>query len=447
MTNPTLLVIEDDTVLNRLLVGELKQSGFAAHGSYNWTDGRSAIDRLAPELVLLDVHLPDANGLDILAEIGDSRLVVMLTANASLHQAVEAMRMGAADYLAKPVNLDELELIIRRALENRRLSAEHECRRSEEAMRMAGMVGVGPAMTELRLLIEAVAQTDVTVLVQGESGAGKELVAQAVHHASPRRERAFVALDCCSLQDTLFESELFGYEKGAFTGADRRKPGLIEAAAGGTLFLDEIGDIGPAIQAKLLRVLETGRFRRIGATSDMRANVRIVAATNRDLATLVRKGTFRADLYYRLNAFMLVVPPLRLRREDIPVLANYFLAARAGGRRQHVHPEAVRYLTEYGWPGNVRELRNVIERASILSGDTPVITPAHLLGLSGEMASAAVDRGNGFQFDDEPALEKIEHEYLAYLLDKYRGNRREVAKKLGVSERTCYRMAERYGLG
>lgn len=447
MTNPTLLVIEDDAVLNRLLVGELKQSGFTVHGSLDWTDGRSAIDRLAPELVLLDVHLPDANGLDIMAEIGDSRPVIILTANASINQAVEAMRMGAADYLAKPVNLDELELIIRRVLENRRLCAEHEYRRSEETMRLGGMLGDSPAMTELRRMIEAVAQTDVTVLIQGESGAGKELVAHAVHHASPRREGAFVALDCCSLQDTLFESELFGYEKGAFTGADRRKPGLMEAAAGGTLFLDEIGDIGPAIQAKLLRVLETGRFRRVGATSDMRADVRIVAATNRDLATLVRAGTFRADLYYRLNAFILAVPPLRQRREDIPVLANHFLAARAGGVRQHLHPEAVRFLTEYDWPGNVRELRNVIERASILSGDTPEIAPAHLLGLSGDMPSGAVGSGNSVRFDDEPALEKIEREYLAYLLDKYQGNRRKVAEKLGISERTCYRMTARYDLG
>jgi DNA-binding NtrC family response regulator len=447
MTFPTLLVIEDDAVLNRLLVDELKQSGFDVHGSLNWAAGQSAINQFAPELVLLDVNLPDASGLDVLAEIGESRPVVILTATASVHQAVEAMRLGAADYLAKPVNLNELELIIRRVLKNRQIYAEHEYRRTEETMRLGGMLGESAAMTELRRLIEAVAQTDVTVLIQGESGAGKELVAHAVHHASPRREGAFVAVDCCSLQDTLFESELFGHEKGSFTGADRRKSGLIEAADGGTLFLDEIGDIGPAIQAKLLRVLETGRFRRVGATSDLRADARIVAATNRDLAALVREGTFRADLYYRLDAFMLTAPPLRQRRDDIPLLAKHFLAKRATSGPRHINSEAIHCLTEYDWPGNVRELRNVIERALIVAGNAPEITLDHLLGLSARASSGASSNGAGtLRFDDEPTLECIEREYMVWLLEKYQGNRTKVASKLGISERTCYRMVERYGL-
>ncbi len=446
MPTPTLLVIEDDAVLNRLLVDELKQSGFDAHGRLNWADSRAAIDQLAPELVLLDVNLPDANGLDILAEIGETRPVVILTATASVHQAVEAMRLGATDYLAKPVNLNELELIIRRVLKNRQIFAEHEYRRNEETTRLGGMLGDSAAMIELRRLIEAVAKTDVTVLIQGESGAGKELVAHAVHQASPRCEGAFIAVDCCSLQDTLFESELFGHEKGSFTGADRRKSGLIEAADGGTLFLDEIGDISPAIQAKLLRVLETGRFRRVGATSDLRADARIVAATNRDLADMVRAGTFRADLYYRLDAFMLTAPPLRQRRDDIPTLANYFLAKRAGGGQRQLDPEAIRCLTEYDWPGNVRELRNVIERAVIVAGNAHVITPAHLLGLSA-YNEVQRDDASVLCFGDEPTLERIEREYMAWLLEKYQGNRREVAEKMGISERTCYRMAERYKLG
>lgn len=446
MTSPTLLVIEDDLVLNRLLVDELNQSGFDTHGSHNWAGGKAAIDRLAPELVLLDVNLPDAHGLDILAEIGESRPVVILTATASVHQAVEAMRLGAADYLAKPVNLNELEIIIRRVLKNRQIYAEHEYRRSEETTRLGGMLGDSSAMTELRRLIDAVAQTDVTVLIQGESGAGKELVAHAVHHASPRREGAFVAVDCCSLQDTLFESELFGHEKGSFTGADRRKSGLIEAAEGGTLFLDEIDDIGPSIQAKLLRVLETGRFRRVGATSDLRADARIVAATNRDLAALVRAGTFRADLYYRLDAFMLTVPSLRQRRDDIPILAKFFLSKRSPGGQRHFHPDAIHCLTEYEWPGNVRELRNVIERALIVAGNAQEIMPAHLLGLSPAMSSG-VPHGNFPSFGEEPTLAHIEYEYMAWLLDKYQGNRRVVAEKLGVSERTCYRMMDRYKLG
>jgi len=442
----TLLIIEDDAVLNTLLVDELRQSGFDAHGSLNWADGRRAIEKLAPELVLLDVNLPDVNGLDILAEVGESRLVVVLTATASVHQAVEAMRLGAVDYLAKPVNLNELELLIHRSLKNRRMLAEQEYRRHEESLRLRDMLGESPPMIELRRLIAAVAQTDVTVLIQGESGAGKELVAHAIHHASPRRDGAFVVVDCCSLQETLFESELFGHEKGAFTGADRRKPGLIEAADGGTLFLDEIGDIGPTIQAKLLRVLETGRFRRVGATSDLRANTRIVTATNRDLAGMVRSGTFRADLYYRLDAFVLTVPPLRQRRDDIVPLAEHFVTKVSNGKPKHLHPDAVRCLVEYDWPGNVRELRNVIERASIIAGDAVEIEPAHLLGLSAPSHTDSLESAV-VRFENAPTLEDIERQYTAWLLEKCGGNRREIAEKLGVSQRTCYRMLERYCIG
>jgi DNA-binding NtrC family response regulator len=442
----TLLIIEDDAVLNALLVNELRQSGFDAHGSLNWADGRRAMDKLAPELVLLDVNLPDVNGLDILAEIGESRLVVVLTATASVHQAVEAMRLGAVDYLAKPVNLDELELLIHRAVKNRQVFAEQEYRRNEESLRLRDMLGESTPMIELRRLISAVAQTDVTVLIQGESGTGKELVAHAVHHASPRRDGAFVVVDCCSLQDTLFESELFGHEKGAFTGADRRKPGLIEAAEGGTLFLDEIGDVGPTIQAKLLRVIETGRFRRVGATSDLRANTRIVTATNRDLAGMVRSGTFRADLYYRLDAFVLTVPSLRQRRDDIVLLAENFLSKVATGKLRRLRPDAARCLARYDWPGNVRELRNVIERASIIAGNAAEIEPAHLLGLSAPSDTDSVGSAS-VRFEDEPTLEYIEQQYMGWLLEKYGGNRREAAEKLGISERTFYRMLERYRIG
>lgn len=447
MTSPTILIIEDDTTLNKLLVEELNQSGFNVFGSETWAEAKTMIDQLAPELVLLDVKLPDANGLDLLADITESRPVVMLTATASVNQAVEAVRRGAADYLAKPVNLNELELIIRRVLRNRQLFAEHEYRRNEESARLGGMLGDSDAMVELKRLIKAVGQTDVTVLIQGESGAGKELVAHAVHHESPRREGAFVTVDCCSLQDTLFESELFGHEKGSFTGADRRKFGLIEAAKGGTLFLDEIGEIGPAIQAKLLRVLETARFRRVGGTNDLRADARIVAATNRDLAALVRAGSFRADLYYRLDAFTINVPSLRERRGDIPILANYFLSKNVSRGKYRLHPDSIEVLKRYDWPGNVRELRNVIERAIIIAGSSSEILPDHLHGLSaGTRTSVSSAEAEIIRLGDEPTLEHIEREYMALLMDKYRGNFRMVATKLGVSERTCYRMAERYQL-
>jgi len=290
------------------------------------------------------------------------------------------------------------------------------------------------------------------VLVTGDSGVGKELVASAVHKASARHAEPFVAVDCTTLQETLFESELFGHERGAFTGADRRKPGLIEAAAGGTLFLDEIGDIGPALQAKLLRVLETGRFRRVGATTDLRADVRVVAATNRDLPTAVKEGGFRADLYYRLSAFTIPVPPLRQRPEDVPLLVDHFIARASRRPVPHtVTPEAMRSLLAYDWPGNVRELRNVIERAVLLARASPRIEPCHLPVLAPPatsppsahpMAAALTTLWQGH----EPTLDDIERLYLTLLLERHGGNRRLVAEVLGVSERTAYRMLERHGL-
>ncbi|HNL42577.1 MAG TPA: sigma-54 dependent transcriptional regulator, partial [Ottowia sp.] len=373
----SLLVVEDDPVLNRLLVKTLGKCGYDVDSAASWQQARERIAVFAPDLVLLDVNLPDSTGFGPLSETAHSRSVVMLTAYGDVNQAVQAMRLGAADYLVKPVNLDELELVIRGALERRQLLAQKAaCGDGPGAM-----IGDSPAMRRLRQLIQEVGGSDVTVLIQGESGCGKELVAQALHAASTRRDERFVAVDCTTLQETLFESELFGHERGAFTGADRRKTGLIEAAAQGTLFLDEIGEAGPAIQAKLLRVLESGRFRRVGATTDLRTDARVVAATNRDLAQRARQQLFRDDLYYRLAAFVIEVPPLRQRREDIAALAEHFIVQRRRGKGLPplaLGAEARQALERYDWPGNVRELRNVVERALILVGDAPRIAPAHL---------------------------------------------------------------------
>jgi DNA-binding NtrC family response regulator len=320
------------------------------------------------------------------------------------------------------------------------------------------MIGDSAPMQRLRQMIAEVARTDVTVLIQGESGTGKELVAQAVHAQSQRHSEAFVPIDCCTLQENLFESELFGHERGAFTGADRRKPGLIEAAVRGTLFLDELGEAGPAVQAKLLRVIETGRFRRVGATNDLRADVRIVAATNRDLLARANEGHFRTDLYYRLSTFVIDVPPLRDRTEDIPALANSFLARRGqsqGIQLKILSPQAIEQLQSYRWPGNVRELRNVIERAFIMAADAHVIEcqhlptvkePAHPQSASENQIAATGAEHANLVFPGEPTLEVIERTYLDHLLTKYRGNRRRVADALGVSERTAYRMLERHAL-
>jgi len=451
---PSVLVVEDDAVLGQMLVRTLAKAGYDMGSARSWAEARAKLDAQAPDVVLLDMNLPDARDLGPLAEIASDRPTIMLTAYGSIDHAVRAMRLGAADYLVKPVNLDELELVIRRALDGSRLRAGRAVDHAASAARRTpDLLGDSPAMKGLRELIGAVAGSQVTVLITGESGVGKELVAHAVHQASGRSSERFVAVDCCTLQETLFESELFGHERGAFTGADRRKPGLIEAAAGGTLFLDEIGDIGPALQAKLLRVIETGRFRRVGATADLRADVRILAATNRDLQRMVQQGQFRADLYYRLSAFVIEVPSLRQRREDIDLLVRHFAqrgAPRAGGSAVFSEP-ALQQLRRYDWPGNVRELRNVVERAVLLAGPGTLVEPRHLPALhiagaagGGPGVSAAGGTGEvAALLQGEPTLEEVERRYLALLLERYAGNRRRVAEALGVSERTAYRMLER----
>jgi DNA-binding NtrC family response regulator len=358
------------------------------------------------------------------------------------------MKRGAADYLLKPVGLDKLLLTVERTLETSQLRRENQyCKRQLKARdaRYKLMVGDSEPLQEVVRLVEAVAADEISVLVYGESGTGKELVAKAIHTSSPRRKRSFVAVDCCTLQEKLFESELFGHEKGAFTGADRQKKGLIEVAESGTLFLDEIGEIDATIQAKLLRVLETGRFRRLGGTKDLVANVRVVAATNRNLQTMVDEGQFRADLYYRLNGFELLVPPLRERREDIPALAEHFIHNHSFSRRieKQLTGATKRRLVAYDWPGNIRELKNVIERAIILSRDKPAITPDHLaFGSSFQRSSAMLT----MSFDHNPTLDELESDYLALQLKKFSGRRAEVADAMGISERSIYRMIKRYGL-
>ncbi len=441
---PSVLVVEDDVVLNQILVRALTKAGYDMGSARTWTEARAKLDAQAPDVVLLDMNLPDAQDLGPLGEIASDRPTIILTAHGSIDHAVRAMRMGAADYLVKPVNLEELELVIRRAVDGSRLRAGRAVDHAASAARRTpDLLGNSPAMKRLWDLIAAVADTQVTALITGESGVGKELVAHAVHQASGRRHERFVAVDCCTLQETLFESELFGYERGAFTGADRRKPGLIEAAAGGTLFLDEIGDIGAALQAKLLRVLETGRFRRVGATADLRADVRIVAATNRDLQRMVQQGQFRADLYYRLSGFAIEEPPLRDRRDDIALLVRHFTQRRAAGGVPHVFSDAaLRLLRQYHWPGNVRELRNVVERAVLLAGPNTVVEPRHLPTLNADAVGGTSESSALLQ--GEPTLEDIERRYLSILLQRYDGNRRRVAEVLGVSERTAYRMIDRF---
>ncbi len=442
----SILVVEDDNVLKDLIARQLAHIGYRIQTAKCWKDTEALLQHSEPDLIILDMRLPDANGLDLIKTLADDHTVIVLTAYASIQNAVEAVKNGAFAYLSKPVNLEELELEVARALQSTALKRDYEfVRDRQRAKRQSLLVGSSPALRELDQLIDAVAQSTTTVLLEGESGVGKEVAAREIHERSARAERNYVVLDCCTLHENLFESELFGHEKGAFTGAVSQKRGLIEAADGGTLFLDEMGEISPTSQAKLLRVIETRQFRRVGGIKDLTADARIIAATNRDLATMAKEGRFRQDLYYRLSAFTIRVPPLRERREDIAILARYFLEKHDFSRRfkKELSRGAERALVAYDWPGNVRELRNVIERAIILSGAESIIHARHL-GLPH-------DAGNGsgeikLAFDHEPTLEDVRLSYVKLLHSKYSGHRAKLASVLGVSERNLYRLLQRYGL-
>ena len=443
-----ILVIEDDKLLNQMILQQLKNMDHSATGVESISKAREHLSRYEPDLIISDMRLPDGESIDVLPELSDFCPVIVLTAYGTVKNAVEAIQAGAADYLTKPVSPDEFSLTVQQVLEIASIKADHQFCKSRlkaQARTQSFMVGQSPALERVKSLIEAVASSDMTVLILGESGSGKELVARAIHDQSERAKRNFVAVDCCTLQENLFESELFGHEKGSFTGASKQKKGLIEGAGGGTLFLDEIGEIPHAIQAKLLRVLETGIFRRVGGTRDLTSDVRIVAATNRNLKKMSETGDFRADLFYRLEAFNIYTPPLRERREDIPFLMEYFIHNHNFSKRiqKTVTKEAIRKLIAYDWPGNVRELKNVLERAIILSRDNKTIRSHHLT------FSACNEDQPGFKLDlppgTDPSLEELEASYLSMLLEKHAGHRATIAEVMGISERHVYRLISKYG--
>ena len=441
-----ILIIDDDRVFNRVLVQQVTEMGYSAIGKLNWGDAQLWLRENDPDLILLDSKLPDVRGEALIPELSVNYPVVMLTAYGGVRQAVGAIHAGAVDYQTKPIDPEELQLVITRVLETETLLHNFQHYRAKTQGKDENLlVGKSEGLSKVQAMIDAVAPSDMTVLIQGESGVGKELVARELHNRSERAQENFVTLDCCTLQETLFESELFGHERGAFTGADRRKTGLIEIAEKGTLFLDEIGEIGPAIQAKLLRVLESGQYRRVGSTEDATSATRIIAATNQDLEKMVEEKRFRGDLYFRLNAFTISVPPLRERREDIPQLAEHFIRNHSFSRRisKRFTQGAIRNMVAYDWPGNVRELKNVVERAIILSQDTPDIRVQHLTFGVIENNEAV---GVHLDFDSEPSLQEIERRYLELLLDKYSGHRNSIAAAMGISERNVYRLLGKHGL-
>jgi len=378
--------------------------------------------------------------------------IVLLTSFGSLEGAIEAIKQGAYDYLAKPFKKEEIKLVVQRSLDHCQLVRENARYRDELKGRedWSPLVGSSPAMLEVYKLVARVSEGRSTVLLQGESGTGKELIARAIHANSPRRQRPFIPVNCGALPDTLLESEMFGYEKGAFTGAVGTKAGLFEAANGGTLFLDEISELGPALQVKLLRVMQDQEVRRVGGTTSLKVDVRIIAATNRDLEQFVKEGKFRDDLYYRLNVVRITLPTLAERREDIPMLAHHFLQKYAGGSARAVRgflPDTMALLQQYRWPGNVRELENAIERAVSLSHG-PLLTPDDLPAALRQPESPGGDKTEVSDQREEVCLtlEEVEKRHLIRVLKETKGNKVKAAKILGIDRRTLYRMAERFGL-
>lgn len=436
---PSILLIDDDEVFSRVFAQELAGMGYDAQPSFG-QDVLSNIEHSDAEIVILDIVMPNINGLDVLRTIKKrwpDRDVIMLTGNATVDNALTSMKEGAYDYFTKPVELKRVDQVLRRCIEKRQLRhRNHMLKNRLSDLRDGRLVGRSSAMRALESLVTRFADSDSTVLIHGESGTGKELIANLIHRASPRYEEPFLIVDCTALKESLLESELFGHERGAFTGAVTKKYGIFEIADGGTVFLDEIGDLTPSLQVKLLRVVETKGFRRVGGTDRINVDVRLVAATNRDLPDMVRKGEFREDLYYRINVVSILLPPLREHRDDIPVLVEHFLAelGQSGEDGKHFSDEALAALMEYDWPGNVRELRNVVERSVLLAeADTIEFRD---LPLSRSPLKAILD-----SYDEEkhPSLQEIEDAYIRWVLDKTGGNRQLAAKILKIDRKTILR--------
>ena len=456
MQTATILVADDDAVARELLADALKQEGYAVEA---FSSGEEVIARGRQgcvDLVLTDIRMGAVDGLTVLREfkrMSPDTAVVVLTAFGSLEGAIEAIKQGAYDYLAKPFKKEEIKLVVKRSLDHCQLIRENTRFRQELSSKgqWSPLVGSSTAMLEVYKLVARVAESKSTVLLQGESGTGKELIARAIHANGHRRDKPFIPVNCGALPDTLLESEMFGYEKGAFTGAVGTKAGLFEAANGGTLFLDEIGELGLALQVKLLRVMQDQEVRRVGGTASVKVDVRIIAATNRDLEQLAKEGKFRDDLFYRLNVVPITLPSLAERREDIPMLVHHFFEKYRARSSHGVHgvlPKTMALLRQYRWPGNVRELENAIERAVSLSHG-PLVTPEDL---PEAVRQGAIDEGDRKLSQEDPThdayltLEEVEKRHLIRVLKETKRNKVKAAKILGIDRRTLYRMAERFGL-
>jgi two-component system nitrogen regulation response regulator GlnG len=469
MTTERILIVDDDESVRWVLKKSLEKEGIETVLA---KDALEAFDRIQEgdiAIVLMDIRMPGMSGLEALEKIqGEGRgiSVIIMTAQATMQNAIEAMRRGAFDYITKPFDLDEVNLLVKKAMEVRRLSLEVSTLRAEVREKYeGGLVGNTPSMQEIYKTIGRVAESDATVLIHGESGTGKELVARAIHFHSKRAGRPFTAVNSAAIPSELLESELFGHEKGSFTGAISRKIGKFEAAAGGTLFLDEIGDMNLPLQGKMLRVLQEKEFDRLGGTEPIRTDVRVIAATHQNLEKAVREKRFREDLFYRLNVIQINIPPLRKRKDDIAQLAGFFMEkyqSGAGGKAKVITPETLKILRAYDWPGNVRELENAIQRAITLSqGDKifpdalppQIFRPGHGVSISfenflEEKLADLVDRMGGLDRGDiySMVLQRVEKPLITLVLKKTDGNQVRAANLLGINRNTLRKKIKELGI-
>lgn len=466
MRERRILVIDDEKLVCWSLNQMLTEAGFAVQTAMNGVDAREKFKNFEPEMVLLDVRLPDANGVELLGEFKEQDedvIVVMITAYADADSAVNALKQGADDYIGKPFDLDNILHIVKQALEKKQLRCEVDLIRRELRKKYDydNLTGNSPKMIEVFKMIKVCAETDAKiVLILGESGTGKQLVARAIHYHSARSKEPFIEINCAAIPENLLENELFGHEKGAYTDASKGHKGIFEAAEGGTVFLDEIGDMPLIMQAKILKVIDSQKFRRLGGDRDRGVDVRIIAATNQDLPTMVKNKEFRGDLFFRLNVMTVPLPPLRERKEDIPALANYFIGRlneEYGRGVQGVSPEALECMKQYNWPGNVRELRNAMERAMMLEPGmllsaeyfTTEIRQSSQPGATFEKQgqhAAVTDTGYITLPPEGISIEEVEKELIQQALERFSGNQTKAAESLRMSRDTLRYRIKKFGM-
>jgi len=444
-----LFVVDDEEGFRQLMVKTMPKTGYNLEVFSSGHEALEAIEKKEFDVGLIDIKMPDMDGIELLKKFRKQNILtelIIITGQASIATAIESMKLGCYDYLTKPIMLEKLEIVIRKAYEKKLINRENIVLREELQLKdkYCGIVGKSSKMKSIFSIIDKVAKTSSPVLVTGESGTGKELVAKAIHKKSHRRNKPFIVVDCASLSENLLENELFGHEKGAFTDASSMKRGLFEIANGGTLFIDEIGEVKLATQSKLLRAIETHQFRRLGGTKQMGVDVRIIAATNRDLVEEVEKGNFRKDLYYRLNVVTINMPPLRERKEDIPLLVRHFVAnSRVTTAKKKISQESMKILMEYDWPGNVRELANVVERVLIISPNQYIMPLDLPIGFSRPRVRCS-------SLSDKMGLRELlrgfEKNIIVSALREFGGNKTETARSLKLSRSKFYRKLKEYGI-